>query len=688
MKKIIFLILLILPFLNFGQIQIGENINGDTAQDLFGTSSSISSNGNRIAVGATEDRTSDSGAGYVRVFENQLGTWVQIGQDLGGDEVFNEFGASVSLSSDGNVVAIGAPMTDSSVFTSNGKVKIFSFDGTTWNQMGGDLSGDIQSRFGASVSLSSDGSIVAVGAPSTAVTGDATPEGRVRVYRFNGTDWVQLGGNIDGFGRNLTGTSVSLSSDGTILAVGSPNRLNNLVGVTGQAVIFRLSSDETSWSLMGQAINGVGNERLGRAVSISSDGTIFAVSSSAYTSVYKYENTSDIWTQIGSDITYAEALGQHIGLSSDGDVLAVGSIFLDNSVSTGVVEIFQNQSNTWTQIGANILGELPSDRFGRSVAISEDKTTLIAGTPLNDTNGLSSGQVRVYDLSAIICADLIPNAPVMPTPLDGASNIALGTNNSINFSWENVTGGIITSHVLNIGTTNPPTEFEFANFVNGDALDNFANNTTYYWSVDVTNCAGTTMGTIWSFTTEEACNITAPTQVINPIPADGATNVSLSGMFNELNFLWENGIGEPGTSFTLNFGTTDVSEFTLNDFSIGDSLPGLLNNTLYQWRIDAINCSGTTIGDVWSFTTGETLSINTNEIEQIKVYPNPTTDILNIKTSLEINRIEIYDLLGKNIKSYTKVSNSAIDISQLETGLYLVKVYSKDKSKTFKITKR
>ena len=47
---------------------------------------------------------------HVRIYENNGGTWQQIGQDIDGEAAYNRSGNSVSLSSDGSIVAIGATL--------------------------------------------------------------------------------------------------------------------------------------------------------------------------------------------------------------------------------------------------------------------------------------------------------------------------------------------------------------------------------------------------------------------------------------------------------------------------------------------------------------------------------------------------------------------------------------------------
>ena len=100
----------------------------------------------------------------MRVYQNVSGTWTKIGSDIDGEAANDNSGFSVSLSSDGSIVAIGAPYNDGNG-TSSGHVRVYQNVSGTWTQVGSDIDGeDRDDQSGYSVSLSSDGSIVAIGA--------------------------------------------------------------------------------------------------------------------------------------------------------------------------------------------------------------------------------------------------------------------------------------------------------------------------------------------------------------------------------------------------------------------------------------------------------------------------------------------------------------------------------------------
>ena len=89
-------------------------------------------------------------------------SFTQIGSDIDGVAGW-ESNNIVSLSADGSTVAIGAPPDDD---LGSGQVKIFKNVNDTWIQVGADINGETNGSFGRSVSLSADGSIVAIGGSS------------------------------------------------------------------------------------------------------------------------------------------------------------------------------------------------------------------------------------------------------------------------------------------------------------------------------------------------------------------------------------------------------------------------------------------------------------------------------------------------------------------------------------------
>lgn len=85
---------------------------------------------------------------------------------------------------------------------------------------------------------------------------------------------------------------------------------------------------------------------------------------------------------------------------------------------------------------------------------------------------------------------------------------------------------------------------------------------------------------------------------------------------------------------------------------------------------------------------GTTLGVDDFSASKFSVYPNPVTDILNVKSAASVDNVTVYDLLGKVVLQVNpgKIS-PAINMSNLASGAYLVKVTIGNSSKTVKVLK-
>jgi hypothetical protein len=119
-------------------------------------------------------------------------------------------------------------------------VRVYKYIDSEWIKLGGDIDGEAaEDRSGASVSLSSDGNTVAIGAMYNG--GNGIDSGHVRVYKYIDSEWIKLGIDIDGEAAgDRSGWSVSLSSDGTTVAIGAPFNNGNDIG-GGHVRVYNLS---------------------------------------------------------------------------------------------------------------------------------------------------------------------------------------------------------------------------------------------------------------------------------------------------------------------------------------------------------------------------------------------------------------------------------------------------------------
>lgn len=281
--------------------QVGQDLDGVAAGDRFGFSRlKLSGDGTVLAAGALNYDGFGSNAGLLRVFkyDSTANEWQQIGQDLNGENPGTNdfFGYPVGLSLDGTIVASGGVNRDSNGGGSGGVV-VFEYSPFTnlWTPIGQEISGSQSSEFfGRTVAMSADGTIVA-GSGYDNRDDPVLPE-LVRVHRYDVTSnsWVQMGQDLDGVPGDRFGAAISLSSGGQILAVGSSRYGDNNVG---QVNVYQFDPVANRWQDLGQALNGeASNDGYGWTVSLSADGDILSTGASGHDSggngsgrVYVYE---------------------------------------------------------------------------------------------------------------------------------------------------------------------------------------------------------------------------------------------------------------------------------------------------------------------------------------------------------------------------------------------------------------
>lgn len=444
MRQVLFFILV--PWFLFGQVQIGEDINGETFFDNSGESVSISADGSVVAIGAWANWGNGEESGHVRVYENVNETWTQIGQDIDGEAPNDWSGFDISLSDDGSIVAIGA-MNNMANGLKTGHIRVYKNVNGIWTKVGQDIDGeDGGDMYGRTVCLSSDGSIVAGGAHRS--DGNGTASGHVRVFENNNGFWVQIGQNIDGEATwDSSGLGVSLSDDGTVVAIGATG--NDGQGTrSGHVRVYE--NINGIWTQIGEDIDGEAiYDSSGYSVSLSADGSVVAIGAtnndgngmdSGHARVF--ENINGNWTQIGDDIdgeAEQDASGWSVSLSSNGSVLAVGAPRNDgvNGNISGHVRIYQNIHGEWIQIGQDIDGEAFGDFSGQSVSLSSDGSIVAIGAPGNHgdvTNGTDAGHVRVYDLSAVLEIEesVLSEAVLFPNPASKLITIKTSLRTTVN----------------------------------------------------------------------------------------------------------------------------------------------------------------------------------------------------------------------------------------------------------------
>lgn len=247
------------------------------------------------------------------------------------------------MSGDGAIVVAGS--------IDFGLVGVFALRQYTWHMLGQEYLEEPSSEFGdfgGYQDCSADGSTFVVAFP-----GYGNNEGSVSIYRINHakTDFTKLGTSIVGARPNQRmGMTVALSGDGTTVAITSdiPFDREPLPG-PGAVTTYRFDGNST-WSQIGQTLEGAGNEEKGKTIALSDDGSHLLVGSPGY------------------------------------------------NAETGRAEMFRLVGNVWTKVGNDLVGEVPRARFG-SVSMSGDASVLAVGAMTTAVGG-SSGAIKVWEVVA------------------------------------------------------------------------------------------------------------------------------------------------------------------------------------------------------------------------------------------------------------------------------------------------
>ena len=312
-------------------IQKGIEIDGEAAQDYSGWSVSLSADGDRVVIGAVfNDDGVNENTGHVRVYDwnSTLSPpqWAQVGVDIEGGAAGDFFGYSVSLSKNKNFLAIGAPYGGNTV----GYVRVYQDNNGTWDQINVDQTGSEKGDlFGKHVALSDDGSRLVVSSPNAAQL-----RGLVHLYRVDSTitlltskmgrdSGVRFGNSFD-FKSNIlavseTGTNqpnittydtssdsfdalqnnritltarsdihLKLSYDGNNLVFGMPGfnsedlvlnsrPIPRRVRQTGHAEIYE--REDNKWVMRGWRMKGVSaRDEFAKSVAISGNGEVVCLS--------------------------------------------------------------------------------------------------------------------------------------------------------------------------------------------------------------------------------------------------------------------------------------------------------------------------------------------------------------------------------------------------------------------------
>lgn len=391
MKKIIILLIVILNSIVLNaQVQIGQDINGFSDAYRIGTSLALSTDGQIMAIGSGFDL--NNGSVSVYQYNESNNTWEQIGNTIynyhdDSSAFFGTVSGSISLSADGTRLAVGAQDSSFSFeLFNNGSTYVYDYNGTNWVQFGDTIEGTIGAeKSGGKVSLSANGNRLAVGSFK-----------KTSIYESNGTGWDLIATfNDDQY------SYPDLSADGNKVLIANHSDNN----FTGKVRVLEQSGSD--WIPVGQILYGESEEdRFGSSFSLTEDGNTIAIGAPALfndsnlgsVKIYNFNGAS--WEQLGQDLNGANTddyFGYSVSLTTSGiNRLVIGIPRNDDGgEDSGKIQIFDYDGTNWVQVGENIIGLEVNDKIGNVIYLSENGLFLAVGTPRNN------GKAKVYDLSNV-----------------------------------------------------------------------------------------------------------------------------------------------------------------------------------------------------------------------------------------------------------------------------------------------
>jgi hypothetical protein len=234
--------------------------------------------------------------------------------------------------------------------------------------------------------------------------------------------------DIDGEARgDQSGTSVAMSADGSLVAIGAPlsdynndghhnTREGQIFRDSGHVRIYNLSIEGiSSWEQVGQDFDGEADDDYsGKSVATSAAGTRVVIGGtgchdhngpcSGHVRIYDLVTNENVlggrsWEKVGEDIDGEapyDGSGTSVAMSADGNRVAIGAPNNSGRGSlSGHVRIYDLEKKvqgpsswfSWEKVGPDIYGEAPYDYSGFSVAMSADGTRVAIAAKKNNGNG-------------------------------------------------------------------------------------------------------------------------------------------------------------------------------------------------------------------------------------------------------------------------------------------------------------
>lgn len=375
-----------------------------SANERFGTSTSMDANAEVLVVGTVYGKGKVSGEGCVYIYRYVDFTWVLEKRLYADDGLVNDYyGMSVELSRDGKVLVVGASDHDSNG-TKSGAVYIYTYYEGDW-VLRSKLTasdGNTYDSFGASVAVNTTGSTVIIGA-----VGHSSSQGAVYTYVRVGDSWVFQSkltasdkANSDEFGA-----SVAINAEGNLAVVGAPG-CDGSVQWQGKVYLFKKTVNTWTQIQILEHTDPASEDFLGESVTVSEGGMWIFAKASGYQKglvncggVAIFRQDGDTWRYWGmltaNDASAGQYFGSSIKCSYDGSEVFIG-VLGDNS-SKGAFYVFSHTEGVWSQKAKRVVSVRSNgEKVGGSIATSRYGHVIAVGAFGNSEDVIEGGALYLF----------------------------------------------------------------------------------------------------------------------------------------------------------------------------------------------------------------------------------------------------------------------------------------------------
>ena len=384
-------------------------ISKPSSSSSWGQSVSIDEDGEYLAISDYRRNATDphkAYAGEVRIYKRKLNSGENYFDGtpmitIPGTQSQGMLGSSLSMSSDGNFLAIGERGKDANGIYS-GQVLIYERDGDTWNEdTEATIVGDaVYAYAGASVALNSDGTVLAVYQAGRIYYGNESPASKISIWKKSGS-WSKAFDITNSSFPENTEFKVAISDNGNRIICGGGDNNQEKVWV------YDITDENSASSPFGQELTG-----LYGAIDIDSDGSSIAVGHSVNKTVTVYDwDGSSTWevrdnplttlnegiiTTTGTDPNF----GRRVSLSKTGDRIAISDSYAHDGSRHDVGKVYVKDwvNSSWVDVGDTIVGAQPYGYLGYvQMKLSKGGTYLVA----TDGNATYPANVKIYKGSQV-----------------------------------------------------------------------------------------------------------------------------------------------------------------------------------------------------------------------------------------------------------------------------------------------